>query len=142
MADKKTEHLENELSATSDIENFFDKNADAFKDYTLPEYLKRLLAEKNMTRADLHKATGIDKTYIYHICDGRKKPGRQKTLAIALALGLSAKETNYLLYYAGLPKLYVKNSWDSIIFYALEKHLTVMETNNLLDQLAETDMLG
>lgn len=143
MADKNTIGLENELSRTKDIEIFFDKNADVFKDYTLPQYLDKLMTEHNLTRAEIANASGMDKSYVYHIFDGKKKnPGRKKILALALAMKLTAKETQYLLYYAGAARLYVKNSWDSVIWHALEKHLSVMETNQLLDQLAETDMVG
>lgn len=143
MVNKNTLGLENELTATKDIELFFDKNADVFKDYTLPQYLEKLMNERSLTKAEVANTSGMDKSYVYHIFDGKKKnPGRKKILALALAMKLTAKETQYLLYYAGVARLYVKNSWDSVIWHALEKHLSVMETNQLLDQLAETDMVG
>ena len=66
----------------------------------------------------------MEPTYGYHIFDGHKKhPARSKVLLLALAMGLTVKEAQHLLYYAGCEALYARNSFDSIIWYALEHHL-------------------
>lgn len=102
-----------------------------------------MLAEKNFTKSEVIKNSQLDTTYIYRVFSGiTKKPARKNVIAIALAMGLSAKETNYLLYYAGVEKLYVRNEWDSIIFFALENHLSVVETNELLLASNESPLLG
>ncbi len=140
---KDTEQLENELSNSSSVENFLSDNKDNFKDFTLAEYLNKLLAEKNLTKSEIIKRSQLDTTYVYRVFSGiTKKPARQNVIALALALELSAKETNYLLYYAGVEKLYVRNEWDSIIFFALENHLSVVETNELLSDSNELPLLG
>lgn len=46
------------------------------------------------------------------------------------------------MYYAGVEKLYVRNEWDSIIFFALENNLNVAETNALLKDSNELPLLG
>ena len=45
---------------------------------------------------------------------------------------LSIDETNHLLNYAEHSSLYPRNPWDTIIMYALQRHLSVIETNILL----------
>lgn len=55
---------------------------------------------------------------------------------------LSVKETQYLLYYAGLEKLYVRNEWDSVIMYALANKLSVRSANELLSNFDEEPLLG
>ncbi|WP_437795170.1 hypothetical protein [Mitsuokella multacida] len=75
---------------------------------------------------------------LYHIFDGHKKhPARSKVLLLALAMGLTVKEAQHLLYYAGCEALYARNSFDSIIWYALEHHLNVIDANLLLERLGE-----
>lgn len=44
-------------------------------------------------------------------------------------------EAQHLLYYAGSEALYARNSFDSIIWYALEHHLNVIDANLLLERL-------
>ena len=48
---------------------------------------------------------------------------------------LTPKETDYLLYYAGHNKLYVRDEWDAVIAFALENNKTVLQTNELLEEL-------
>ena len=140
---KDTAQLENELTAAKNVENFLSDNQDNFKNYTLAEYLNKLLQEKNLTKTEIIKRSQLDTTYVYRVFSGvTKKPARTNVIAIALAMELSAKETNYLLYYAGVEKLYVRNEWDSIIFFALENKLSVIETNELLQDSNELPLLG
>ena len=70
--------------------------------------------------------------YAYHIFAGRKKSSRKNILSLALAMKLSPKETDYLLYYAGHKKLYVRDAWDHVIWYALQNGTDIPETNELL----------
>lgn len=52
-------------------------------------------------------------------------------------MGLTVKEAQHLLYYAGSEALYARNAFDSIIWYALENHLNVIDANLLLERLGE-----
>ena len=94
-----------------------------------------------LEQADVIKASGLEQHYAYHIFSGKKHPSRPKVLALALALRLTPKETQYLLYYAGAEKLYVRSPWDSVLWHALEHHLSVVETNLLLENLAQKPLL-
>ncbi len=137
MEKKDTDALNNELESARDIGGFLDSNRDEFNNYTLTQYLAKLLAEKNMTKAGVINASGLNQAYGYHILSGEKHPSRNKVLAIALALQLDHKETQYLLKYAEADALYVRNKRDSVIIFALNKKLGVMETNQVLEDLGE-----
>lgn len=139
---KDTEQLENELAESQTFEDFFASNEDNFQDFTLAQYLSYLLVEKNLSKTEIIKKSELG-DYAYHIFAGRKKnPARPKILSLALAMELSIKETQYLLYYAGLEKLYIRNEWDSIIMYALENKLSVNDANDLLNNFSEKTLLG
>lgn len=141
MAAKNTEELENELSSSTDIKKYLSANEEERKDLTLSEYLNELLTVKKLNKAEVIKNSLLEKTYAYHIFAGRKKnPSRKKALALALAMKLSRKETQHLLYYAGCRELYVRNPWDSIVFYALEHGLSVMDANLLLEKVGEKSL--
>ena len=55
---------------------------------------------------------------------------------------LSPKEADYLLYYARHKKLYVKDQWDHVIWYALENRLDVLQTNEFLTNMKLSPLLG
>lgn len=139
---KDTIELENELSKTEQIEDFFDANQKNFIDFDLPKYLNWLIAEKNLNKADVIRKSELDYVYAYHIFSGRKKkPSRKKIISLALAMELSVKETQRLLYFAGVEKLYVKSEWDSVILFALEKNFTVTQTNELLNEFSFSNLV-
>ena len=143
MPKKDTEELEEALSEARDVRDYFDENADELAERTLAEELARLLAEKHLTKALVAERSGLDRTYAYQILSGTKPhPAREKVLALALALGLTPKEAQHLLYYARCPRLYVRDAWDSIVWHALEKGMSVTEANLLMEELGETPLLG
>lgn len=140
--DKDTNDLFTELHEDSNIKNYLRRNRDEFV-LPLGEYLENLLAQKNLTKQAVIEKSGVQREYAYHIFSGLKKnPSRPKILAIAFAMGLNLEETQYLLRYAKQSPLYPRNPWDSIIISAIEQKLTVLQTNELLNQLGETTFLG
>ena len=143
MPEKDTQSLEHELSEAEDFEPFLTENEDSLREYTLADYLRKLLTEKHLVQAEVIDASGLEPKYADHIFAGRKKhTSRAKALSIALAMGLTPKEAQHLLYYAGAERLYVRNPWVSVLWYALEHHMTVMETNLLLQKVAKQPLLG
>ena len=142
MTDKDTSQLENELKECDNVKKFLADNVENLRKYTLAEYLKKLLAEKNLTKAQVIRDSQLDEGYTHHIFGGRKNPSREKILSLALAMKLSPKETDYLLYYAGHEKLYVRDDWDAVISFALENHKTVLQTNELLEELNMPPLIG
>ena len=140
---KDTVELENELLKTEQLEDFFDTNQDNFRDFDLSKYLNWLIEEKNLSKADVIRQSELDYIYAYHIFSGRKKkPARNKIISLALAMNLSLAETQRLLYYAEVEKLYVRSEWDSVIIFALEKNLSVKQTNDLLNEFSFSNLVG
>ncbi|WP_029540718.1 helix-turn-helix transcriptional regulator [Selenomonas sp. AB3002] len=142
MSEKDTEELQHELIAAEKVDDYLANNHENLQNYTLAEYLELLLKQKGLDKKAVIGRSGLDSTYAYHIFAGRKaKTSRNKAIALALAMELTPKETQHLLYYDGATQLYVRDSWDSIIWHALEHHLTVPQTNDLLASLSETVFL-
>lgn len=97
-------------------------------------YLKEVLNQKGMTIAEMQKKSGIDRTYIYQIMDGSKHPSRDKILAIAIASEMTLPECQRALEIAQEGILYAKSRRDSIVIFAINKKMSLMELNNLLDE--------
>lgn len=136
MPAKDTEQLENELKESTDVEKFLLTNAENLREFTLKDYLRKLIDEKNLVMAQVIRDSQLAEGYAKKIFRGdTKQPARKKILSLALAMGLSPKETDYLLYYAGHNKLYSRNAWDDVISFALTNHKTVDATNELLKNM-------
>ena len=140
---KDTAELQNELRTAEGLEGFLVDNQKDFRQYTLAEYLQKLLDEKQLSKMEVIANSRLERIYAYHIFAGRKKnPSRQKVIALALAMGLAPEETQYLLYYAGAEQLYVRNPWDSILWFALDHHMTGVDTDLMLQKMSELPLLS
>lgn len=140
--DKSTGELFSELKAGGDVADYLERNSDELT-VPLDEYLKNLLAKKNLTKQAVIERSGLNREYAYHIFSGTKKnPSRTKILALAIAMEMNLDETQYFLRYVGQVPLYPRNSWDAVIISAIEQNLTVMQTNDLLHRLGEKNFLA
>lgn len=138
---KSTGELFTELKDEKNLASWRENNREEFIK-PLNEYLLELLKEKSLERAEVIKASGLNREYAYHIFSGMgKNPSRPKILALALAMDLNLDEVQYLLRYAKQSPLYPRNSWDAVIISSLEQKLSVAQTNELLDRLGETPLL-
>lgn len=122
------------------------KNDTNLKEYThtlqkenLPQsfaqYISRIIAEQNLSPAEVIRDSAIQRNYGYQILEGRKLPGRDKIVALALACHLALDETQRCLTLAGEGTLYAKNPRDSVLIFAVQKKLSVPETNELLFEM-------
>lgn len=136
-----TDKLGAKLQKTNDIHKFLQDNHNELLNIDLPKYLKLLLKQKNLKKAQVIKQSGLPNNYTYKIFSGEKKTSRERILALALAMNLSLTETNHLLIHAHYNQLYVRNSWDAIIIYAIKNKLNVINTNLLLNEFNESPLL-
>lgn len=142
MPAKDTEQFTNSLAKADNITDFVRRHNNDFRKSSLVKYLQHLLEEKKLSKKQVIQESQLDEVYAYHIFAGRKNSSRENILSLALAMNLSPKETDYLLYYAGHKKIYTYNKWDSIIFFALTNHKSVLETNEFLTDLKLSPLLG
>lgn len=139
---KSTGELFTELKKEKNLRDWRTNNREEFV-LSLGEYLEKILVDKNLTKQEVIEGSGLNREYAYHIFSGKKKnPSRSKVLALAIAMGLNLDEVQYLLRYAGHGVLYPRNQWDAVIISAIEQKLNVMQTNELLNSLGETDLLA
>lgn len=132
----KTSDLMDKLTSTDspeELERYLEEIRGKYpKD--LSSYIKAVLAEKGMSTADMQKKSCIDRTYIYQIMDGSKNPGRDKIIAIAIACEMTLPECQRALEIAREGILYAKSRRDSLIIYAINKKMSIMELNGLLEE--------
>ena len=133
---KKTDELLNEITQSEDIAPYIYANQDEFLDTPLHVYLKELLSHTNLKVSQVAELSQKGE-YIYQIFRGIKNPSRDVVLSIALAMNIGPEKTKQLLRIARLPALDARNRRDSIVLFALNRNLSVMETNDILYELKE-----
>lgn len=127
----------NSITTTSDLEDYTQKTTAQTPALPFHEYINMHLKDSALNASQLIQQAQIQRTYGYQILNGNKNPGRDKVIALCLALSLSLEETQRALTLAGEGALYPKSKRDSVIIFSINKRLSVQETNELLYQVEE-----
>ena len=133
---KRTEDLVNEIVESSNISQYMLSNTEEFLDVPLHVHLKKLLVDAGLNVSQVADSSGKGE-YIYQVFRGIKNPGRDIILSIALGMNLTLDKTAYLLRIARMPSLDARNRRDSVIMFALNRNLSVPDTNDILYQFDE-----
>lgn len=115
------ENLDESNTASETFREFFLSLPEGQR-YSLPELIAR---------------SGIERTYVYQIMSGIRKPGRDKVILLCLAAGLSIEDTQHALACGQLSPLYVRRRRDAVLIFALNNHLSVQDTQELLNEFHE-----
>lgn len=134
---KNTDQLMAEIKKSTEIKNFLAENNEDIKNFTLSEYLNILIDKKQVPKGEVIKKAELNYTYGYQMINGTRKPTKDKLLQLCFGLGTTVEEANRILLIADAGGLYSKNRRDCIIIFALDKGLSLDETNELLYELGE-----
>lgn len=144
MKRNKTEELLNILKnirKMSELKKYIDDHAIERDKNRLSDYILRICEEKGYSKSDIIRNADIHRTYGYQILSGIKRPSRNKLLQISIGNKLTREETNKALTIANLGILYAKDPRDSIIIYALNNGLNLVDANIILYEQGY-DLLG
>ena len=121
-----TEEIENALKNETDIDELLKQ----INNMDFSQYINYLLKKYNLKEADIIKKSGLERTYGYKIIRGEKgKNAKDKIYRLALAMGLSQKETSHLLSLNNAGDLYALNGRDLIMLKGLLKKQTIEQVN-------------
>lgn len=140
---KTTDNLLNQLSAMNSLSELRDYTAAVEKaehKINLHEYLNDLIRKSGLSAGQVIQRSGIQRNYGYQILDGTKHPGRDKVLALGMALGLPLDEVQRILAIAKEGILYPKCKRDSILIFCINRSMCVQEANELLFEMGETPL--
>ena len=118
----------------AELSNYLNEVERYRQQLSFPSYLESLMQLHGISKADAITRSGIERTYGYQILNGRRSPGRDKVLLLCLAINCTLQETQRALHAAGLPVLYPKDQRDSVIIFAINKGLSPIDTNSLLEE--------
>lgn len=126
------------LNSNDNLESLMEHLKSEQLDMELKDFFNMMLPKKGMTLAQVVQKSGLQSAYTYQIFSGEKKhPSRNKLLALAFAMNMTLEEIQQLLKVAHVQMLYPRNRQDLIVIYALREHCTLIEVNELLEDLQE-----
>jgi hypothetical protein len=134
---KNTDELLNEIKKSKEIKTFLSENDQYISNYTLPLYLDKLITDKNLTKKEVIKNSELNYTYAYQMINGSRKPSKEKLIQLCFGLNATSDEANRILLLADAGGLYSKNRRDCVLIFALDRGLSLAETNELLYELNE-----
>lgn len=104
------------------------------------EYLNWIIAQKGLSTAEVITRSGINKNYVYNILNGdKKKPGRDKILALCIGAQMSYSQTQQGLEIGNVAPLYPKDERDVRIAVAINSGVCdVTKINLILDEYGLT----
>ena len=130
-----TEKILDSLSDTKSITAFLEENKEAFNLLNIGEYMELEIEKRDLVKADVIKASGINKRYFNEIIAGKKRPHRSYIIRMFLSVGLDFVDAQWYLKACEYSQLFVKTKRDSIIIYCLDKKLPVVECNKMLNKI-------
>jgi len=132
MEKKNTAKLQSELRHAKSVEEFVLENQEELQVKGVSGYLNELLITYDLEKSDVARRGGFVGNYPYKIFNGEKNGSRDKLVQIAFGFPLTVEETQQLLRLGGHSQLYVRNSRDAFLMFALEKGYDMQQANNLL----------
>ena len=128
------------MDTARELEEFVSKPEQTAGYASFSDFFRAVLEEREISASEVIQNANIYRTYGYQILDGKRKPGRDKVVALCLALSLTLEETQRALTVAGESVLYPRRHRDSILIFGIHQHLTVPEMNELLFELKENPL--
>ena len=123
---KNTDELAHEIQESNDIISYFERNREEMQTDSFSEYLEQWLRKKQLTRAEVVRASNLNKAYVYQIFSGKKYPSRDKVIALTFGLHLTIEETQTLLKQAGYRELYPRDPRDALLLFALGRGMDII----------------
>lgn len=133
---KSTSELFEIIAKNKNLDSILKETRPELNTMSLCDYLDQLLATHSLSKADAIAASNLNPNYAYQIFSGTKKsPSRDKILALCVGMRLEPSEAQQTLRFAELAPLYPRTQRDLIIIFALQQHLSILETNEILSDL-------
>ncbi len=140
MDEKTTGQLLDVLHNThspEELQEYCQQHTRQGEQLSFAEEFSKLLGKYQISKADVIRKSMLDRTYAYQVIGGLRMPGRDKVLALGLAVGASEKEIGRLLSCAMAGRLYPRVSRDAILIYCIHYHYDILQTNEMLEDAGE-----
>ncbi len=140
----ETQHVEEKSSTStlfrllfkaSGIKEFMEQNAGSMSLPSFSEYISNLCSQRGEVPERIIKRANIERSFGHQLFKGTKKPSRDTVLQLVFGFEATVDTAQELLKHAGMSTLYPKVKRDTAIIYCLHHHFTIVETQNILNEM-------
>ena len=131
-----TEELMNVLMEERSLSGILHSNDTEIGLPTFSEYLEKLRKVKGESAEKIILRGNIEKSYGHQIFRGTRKPSRDTVLKLAFGFEMDVEDAQKMLRTAGMSMLYPRVMRDAVIIYSLHNHISVVDTEIILQQLS------
>ncbi len=131
----ETERLVESLKQAHTIDAYLDAyGSHCNEGFSFSECFEVLFREKKLKKMEIIERSGLEHSYAHEIIRGSKRPSRDKVVLMAFGMRLAIQEAQLLLRHSGFSPLTPKVRRDAVVLFALSHGLTVLATNELLEE--------
>jgi len=121
---------------TSSIKEFMENYADEMRLPSFGEYITGLCLSCGEVPERIIKRANIERSFGHQLFKGTKKPSRDTVLQLAFGFEADVDTAQELLKHAGMSALYPRVKRDTAILYCLHNHFTIVDTQNVLNDMS------
>ena len=136
-----TQELLELLEQASQLEPFLEEYGGSMNAPTFAQYLADLLERRGLTTTRLSELSLLSRSFTYQLCSGVRVPSRDIVLRLAIVLNLRVEECQQMLRSAQRGVLYPKVRRDAVVIFALNRQLSISDTDEMLRTLGEAPLL-
>lgn len=140
MAKTTTELLKELKRQSCSLPDYLSNHKDTFVNEDIKAFWENIIESKNYSKSNIINKADFSYCYFYEVINGRKSPTKDKVVRLALAMKMTIDECQQALKVSGRSALHPKNRRDSILIYAIEQQMTVIQCNNLLVDNGEDEL--
>ena len=140
MAKTTTELLKELKRQSCSLPDYLSNYKDTFVNEDVKAFWENIIESKNYSKSNIINKADFSYCYFYEVINGRKAPTKDKVVRLALAMKMTVDECQRALKVSGRSFLHPKNRRDSILIYAIEQQMTVIQCNNLLSDNGEDEL--
>lgn len=130
-----TEKLMQLLMKEHSLQRFMRSNSGEIGTPSFDEYIRGLQCEKGESAEKIILRAQIEKSYGHQLFKGSRKPSRDSCIQLAFGFEMDVEGAQKLLRIADKSTLYPRVKRDAAIIYSLHNHISLIDTNMILDQL-------
>ena len=123
------------------LEQFLQRSESAYLTASFSDYLNAWCKKHVEVPEQVIRRANLEKSYGHQLFSGKRNPSRATVLQLAFAMEADLTQAQEMLRIAGRSLLYPRIKRDAAIIYCLHNHVSLMDTQIILQDL-ELPLLG
>lgn len=123
------------------LEHFLRRNESAYLTISFSDYLNAWCRKHLEVPEQVIRRANLEKSYGHQLFSGKRNPSRDTVLQLAFAMGADLTQAQEMLRVARRSLLYPRIKRDTVIIYCLHNHISLVNTQIILQDL-DLPLLG